>query len=773
VTRKPFEPYLINLRVSLRDEAAAMIKYLVTKLLVDRIAVIFKNDTMGWTSLDGIKNALAPLNLKLVASASFEPNAVEADVVASVDKVFQARPKALVIVALNSQFASIVKLYRRKRDFDPQTHFVGTSSLVANTLVTQLGGRMTNIFMTQVVPPPSGTEQQITKAFRNALAKFDPNMTPDFTSLEGYLNARLTIEVLARIQGNLSRERFQEIVYESSIFRLEDLWVGPYSQKVSPGQEAPESEGCSQGGSSTFLVAYNSSTNDFYLITEPVSFFPYCAANVNDIPVPAVFAHIHEGLVPGGDNFLRGLRAAFEGEQVTGDFLKMIEVIKPRDMDFDTMIRGIPWYSQLIGYIGNEGDANEPSFMSQEMSAGKIFFGLQSGEMRFRKPFNLLIMNLRASMTDEVYATAYHILHTRDNSRVALIADSAYPDSEVLDVLRNELNVNGITLQSFVRLSDSSDPATDIKQLFETSSVDVVVIVAETDVAAPVVELLVEKDVHLFFTSLSPLPDILEMVGDKISNVTFCSGIPHTWKDNFWPIVDVYERDVTALFANDSNLDFILEDALTFEGYVLGSTVLTMASKLAGSISGSAFSDFLTSNRNIDLGGLVIGPFSSTPCGAGNVTLSYHCECSQGLQAVNFYTIEPETHRAVYDTKHSFDKCGAELSNGTFPFLICWYTSPIPFPAEKFWPSYQDESNVDILFLNGVGGLFCVSVLLVVVFLYKHPVIVRSNVLYLVPILFGIALGHASVLAFLGEPTPAKCSAQGWLPGMSWVLVVG
>ena len=81
--------------------------------------------------------------------------------------------------------------------------FVGTSALAQ-----ELGKEAEGVVVTQVVPSPYKTSHPLAREFQAALQKGGTSLQPNYSSMEGYLAARVVGEALkaAAAGGKLQRE---------------------------------------------------------------------------------------------------------------------------------------------------------------------------------------------------------------------------------------------------------------------------------------------------------------------------------------------------------------------------------------------------------------------------------------------------------------------------------------------------------------------------------------------------------------------------------------
>ena len=202
--RQPFNRLIFHVRASYYDETALIVRQL-TNLGLKKIAVFYQNDAYGKAGLDGVTRALAELKLAPVATATVERNST--DVKAAVDKLVPATPDAVVQIAAYAGSAAFVRA-ARKAGFGGTFYnvsFVGTQALA-----DELGKDGAGVVVSQVVPSPYQPSRQITREFLEAIKKGGDKVQPNYSSMEGYVAARVFTEGLRQAQasGKITRESF-------------------------------------------------------------------------------------------------------------------------------------------------------------------------------------------------------------------------------------------------------------------------------------------------------------------------------------------------------------------------------------------------------------------------------------------------------------------------------------------------------------------------------------------------------------------------------------
>lgn len=198
--REPFQKNVFHLRASYNDETALIVKQL-THLGLKKIAVFYQNDAYGRAGLDGVTLALGQLDLKPAALATVERNSV--NVATAVQTIAAAKPDAVVQV---SAYKSCAAFIREARKAGYGGTFFNVSFVGTQALSDELGKDGAGVVVTQVVPSPYNAANGITREFNEALRKGGGNTKANFSSLEGYLAAKVLVEGLRRAPGKATRE---------------------------------------------------------------------------------------------------------------------------------------------------------------------------------------------------------------------------------------------------------------------------------------------------------------------------------------------------------------------------------------------------------------------------------------------------------------------------------------------------------------------------------------------------------------------------------------
>lgn len=196
-------PNVLNLRASYYQETEEMVRRLIADRGIDRIAVLYQNDSFGRAGYSGVLRALQRRGLNPAGTGVYPRNTTA--VKTALLDLRRADPGAVVLVGAYRPVAAFIA-WARQIDFNPV--FITISFVGSNALLRELGAHGVGIFITQVVPFPTADGPPILQAYRRALRKYGRVGRPGFVSLEGYLAGRLAIVALQLCGPNPDRTCF-------------------------------------------------------------------------------------------------------------------------------------------------------------------------------------------------------------------------------------------------------------------------------------------------------------------------------------------------------------------------------------------------------------------------------------------------------------------------------------------------------------------------------------------------------------------------------------
>jgi len=245
----PYKDYVFNLRPSYIQETAGLVNNLV-KIKKPNIAVFYQADAYGRSGWDGVRRALDKHGLDIVAEATYHRGAeFDSSFSEQVDIIKRAEPDAVISIGAYEASAGFVRDAREGGLDVPiaNVSFVGSESMLE--LLLQAGQENSkdytqNLINSEVVPNYLDSSIPAVMEYRDLMAEYSPRM-PDtvetgnahahisenkkdkygFVSFEGFLNAKLLVEALNRLGGELDKDKIKRTVENISDY---DIGLGEY-----------------------------------------------------------------------------------------------------------------------------------------------------------------------------------------------------------------------------------------------------------------------------------------------------------------------------------------------------------------------------------------------------------------------------------------------------------------------------------------------------------------------------------------------------------------
>jgi branched-chain amino acid transport system substrate-binding protein len=233
----PYDRLAVNLRASYRQETEGLVANFLS-IGRSRIAVFYQADAYGRSGWVGVREALARDNQKMVGEATYTRGTKYTE---SLDRqvaiLQEVHPDAIISIGAYAACAAFIRDARKAGLTVPiaNVSFVGSESMLELlTAASKQDGRdyTANLVNSQVVPSYENLNVPVVKEYRALMDKYNPAMPAglaaadykplqhSFVSLEGFLNAKLLVEVLKRMGGHPERAKIAETVAGIDGFEL-------------------------------------------------------------------------------------------------------------------------------------------------------------------------------------------------------------------------------------------------------------------------------------------------------------------------------------------------------------------------------------------------------------------------------------------------------------------------------------------------------------------------------------------------------------------------
>ena len=234
--RSPELTNVLNLRASYYQETEEMVARLTQDLSIERIAVMYQDDSFGRAGYRGVLLALDRRKMEPVAIGVYPRNTLA--VKTGLLDLREGAPEAVIIIGAYQPVAALIS-WSRKTGLDPI--FMTVSFVGSNALADELGPSGEGVYVTQVVPFPTDDELPVVAAYLDALSAYSPDAVPGFVSFEGYLAGRLAIAGLDGCGRDVDRSCFLDSLRRVDVVEID-------------GFELRFGDGDSQGSDAVFVT---------------------------------------------------------------------------------------------------------------------------------------------------------------------------------------------------------------------------------------------------------------------------------------------------------------------------------------------------------------------------------------------------------------------------------------------------------------------------------------------------------------------------------------
>ena len=207
---------VINLRASYNQETEEMVARLTEDLGIERIGIMYQDDSYGRAGYHGVISALERREMEPAAIGLYTRNTLA--VKTALLDLSQGSPEAVILVGAYQPVAELIE-WARHTGLD--SVFMTISFVGSNALAIELGPDGAGVFVTQVVPFPMDDSIPVVASYLNALSAYAPDAVPGFVSLEGYLAGRLVIAGLQTCGRDVDRTCFLNSLRSRNITDLD------------------------------------------------------------------------------------------------------------------------------------------------------------------------------------------------------------------------------------------------------------------------------------------------------------------------------------------------------------------------------------------------------------------------------------------------------------------------------------------------------------------------------------------------------------------------
>jgi len=219
IFRKPELKYMIHFRASYFDEARVLTRYALEELGAKNLVFFYQDDAFGEGALRGAHSMLQEKEVIDWAEISYPRNSLDFKVQA--EEIKKLRPVPDAIIFLATLYAARELIRRLGSAYLIDRNLLGVSDLGEEEFKDFIKGEGLSSTTVNVVPDPHESKLELVKEFR-ALAK-QHNVKIDVTTLEGYINTVILIDILKKIEGPITKEAIIAQAQKMKNYSIKDL----------------------------------------------------------------------------------------------------------------------------------------------------------------------------------------------------------------------------------------------------------------------------------------------------------------------------------------------------------------------------------------------------------------------------------------------------------------------------------------------------------------------------------------------------------------------
>ncbi len=194
--RDPFSRYVFPVRAEHLTEFQSILR-MAREFGRTRFAFVHADSDNGRRHLANLTRVAAAEGSQVVVAAALGPKATPRELAR---QIVAGRAQAVIN---HGSYATYAEIYGEARKLDPTIQFYAVNS-GAQQMVRLLGPSAEGIVFTQVVPLPWGATQPVVREYREAMKRFAPQEELSFSSLEGYINAKVLAQAIRRAGRNVT-----------------------------------------------------------------------------------------------------------------------------------------------------------------------------------------------------------------------------------------------------------------------------------------------------------------------------------------------------------------------------------------------------------------------------------------------------------------------------------------------------------------------------------------------------------------------------------------
>jgi len=209
---RPFNPLVFHTRASYAQELSKIVKQLGSTGFT-KCAVPYFDNPFGKATLAAFEAAAREHN-----NTQWKPFLIAETpegIAKGVDEIAQWQPYSLISLCIGASGLPFFKALRQR----VKAPVFSLSFLGSRPVLSAMGEASIGITVAQVVPNPANPAIPVVKAYQESIRKMG-GIEPGYSSLEGYVNARILLEGLRRAGRGATREKLVEALHSMRPYDL-------------------------------------------------------------------------------------------------------------------------------------------------------------------------------------------------------------------------------------------------------------------------------------------------------------------------------------------------------------------------------------------------------------------------------------------------------------------------------------------------------------------------------------------------------------------------
>src|SRR4030042_841234 len=250
----PLNPYLFASYPLYQDEGSILTKYIVDKLKMNKIGILYQNDAYGKDGLEGVKERLATYKMGLVAEIPVEPT--EKDMASQILRLKNSGAETVILYVMPTA-AVITMKTAATVGFKPQ--WVASNTLSDYPLMFKITGGLWEGVITGALAETPDSKSPLMVKYREAAKRLAPEERWGVFYYAGIVFADPIILALKKVGRNLSTEALLKALNSTKDHQT----IGPkvtWTEKQHQGTDSFMIQKCGPGAS--YILLQDWTTND-------------------------------------------------------------------------------------------------------------------------------------------------------------------------------------------------------------------------------------------------------------------------------------------------------------------------------------------------------------------------------------------------------------------------------------------------------------------------------------------------------------------------------